>query len=82
MATKQGEILLSEAKRLVETLETAPVFELQKAAVTDFITATYDPAHVLGDGDLMKIVVRSCRHRNKDDATIKRLLDYELGLPE
>lgn len=46
--------------------------------LTDFLAAT----NALSDGELMKVAIRSCRNRNKDNATIKRLLDYELGLPE
>ena len=66
---KQLGLLTSLAKKLVKTLENKPEpeFAISKAGVTDFITGALDPAYVLGDGDLMQIAVRACRHHPKGD---------------
>lgn len=80
--TKQNEVLTSLARNLVKTLEGNPEFEIQVAAVTDFITGAVDPGHLLGDGDLIRIAVRVCRHHGKHNADITGMLQLELGRPE
>jgi len=83
---KQLEILTGMAKRLLKTLESKPEpnFATIHAAVTDFIMGAVDPVGVLSDRNLLKIVVQAGRrcNPNKHNADFKKMLDYELGLPE
>jgi len=79
LSDKRFEVLAGLAKQLATTLDGNPDFPVAKKAIMDFIAATDETAHVLGDGDIMGMAVRSCKFRHKDEAGMYSLLRMKAG---